>query len=58
MFDIEDNLLLFFTGFSRSASEILKDQHVRSKQNDEEMLQNLHYVKELGYKSFECTKNP
>lgn len=51
MFDLEDNLLLFFTGFSRSASEILKDQHVRSKQNDEEILQNLHYVKELGYKS-------
>lgn len=26
MFDLEDNLLLFFTGFSRSASGILKDQ--------------------------------
>lgn len=51
MFDLEDNLLLFFTGFSRSASGILKDQHVRSQQNDGEMLANLHYVKELGYRS-------
>ncbi len=51
MFDLEDNLLLFFTGFSRSASGILKDQNVKSQQNDVEMLNNLHYVKELGYRS-------
>ena len=51
MFDMEDNLLLFFTGFSRSASGILKDQQVRSQENDAEMLNNLHYVKELGYRS-------
>ena len=51
MFDLEDNLLLFFTGFSRSASGILKDQNVKSQQNDGEMLKNLHYVKVLGYLS-------
>jgi D-glycero-alpha-D-manno-heptose-7-phosphate kinase len=51
MFDLEDNLLLFFTGFSRSASAILADQHVRSAAHDEEMLRNLHYVKELGLRS-------
>lgn len=51
MFNLEDNLLLFFTGFSRSASGILKDQNVKSQQNDVEMLNNLHYVKELGYRS-------
>ena len=51
MFDLEDNLLLFFTGFSRSASNILKDQKVRSEQNDSEMLDNLHFIKDLGYRS-------
>jgi len=51
MFDLEDNLLLFFTGFSRSASAILKDQDKRSKDMDQEMLANLHYVKELGLSS-------
>jgi D-glycero-alpha-D-manno-heptose-7-phosphate kinase len=51
MFDLEDNLLLFFTGYSRSASEILKDQKTRSQQHDEEMLNNLHYVKDLGLRS-------
>ena len=48
LFDLEDNLLLFFTGFSRSAGRILKDQHTRTQASDAEMLQNLHYVKELG----------
>jgi len=51
MFDLEDNLLLFFTGFSRSASAILSDQHLRSQAHDEAMLRNLHYVKELGLRS-------
>jgi D-glycero-alpha-D-manno-heptose-7-phosphate kinase len=53
LFDLEDNLLLFFTGFSRSASNILKDQDNRSKAMDEEMLNNLHYVKDLGLRSKE-----
>jgi D-glycero-alpha-D-manno-heptose-7-phosphate kinase len=54
MFDLEDNLLLFFTGYSRSASGILKDQQDRSQNNDAEMLNNLHYVKDLGYRSKEA----
>lgn len=57
LLDLEDNLLLFFTGFSRSASGILKDQQVRSEKNDEEMLNNLHYVKDLGYRSKESLEN-
>ncbi len=51
LFNLEDNLLLFFTGYSRSASTILKDQDVRSRQNDAAMLENLHYTKELGRQS-------
>ncbi len=51
LFDLEDNLLLFFTGFSRSAGSILKDQNTRTRESDDEMLKNLHYVKELGYRS-------
>jgi len=57
MFDLEDNLLLFFTGFCRSASSILKDQKVRSEKNDQEMLDNLHYVKDLGYRSKEALES-
>lgn len=57
MFDLEDNLLLFFTGFSRSASGILKDQKVKSQQNDADMIANLHYVKDLGFRSKEALEN-
>jgi D-glycero-alpha-D-manno-heptose-7-phosphate kinase len=57
LFDLEDNLLLFFTGFARSASAILKDQDKRSKDMDEEMLNNLHYVKDLGIRSKEALVN-
>jgi len=51
LFDLEDNLLLFFTGIARSASSILKDQNERSLSNNIEMLSNLNYVKEMGIKS-------
>jgi D-glycero-alpha-D-manno-heptose-7-phosphate kinase len=51
LYTLEENLLLFFTGFSRSASAILKDQDLRSKNDDAAMLDNLHFTKELGYKS-------
>ena len=54
LFNLEDNLLLFFTGYSRSASAILKDQNEKSKANDRAMLDNMHFTKELGYKSLEC----
>lgn len=53
-FELEDRLLLFFTGFSRSASTILADQHIRSQKGDKKMLDNLHYVKDLGYRSKVC----
>ncbi len=51
LYSLEDNLLLFFTGFARSASSILKDQDDKSKARDEEMIANLHFVKELGFQT-------
>jgi D-glycero-alpha-D-manno-heptose-7-phosphate kinase len=52
--ELEDNLLLFFTGYSRRAADILQEQDARSKQNDVEMLANLHFIKELGLQSKEA----
>jgi len=51
LYNLEDHLLLFFTGYSRSASNVLKEQDDKSKKNDAAMIDNLHFVKELGYKS-------
>src|SRR3990167_746193 len=51
LYDLEDNLLLFFTGYSRSASGILKEQDSLSQNKDRDMINNLHFVKELGHAS-------
>ena len=48
---LNDNLLLFFTGFSRSANEVLSDQDSKTKSSDLEMLENLHFTKSLGMES-------
>ena len=45
---LENNLLLFFTGKERSASEILSEQDEKSKEDDPEMIENLHRIKEIG----------
>jgi D-glycero-alpha-D-manno-heptose-7-phosphate kinase len=54
LYNLEDNLLLFFTGYSRSASTILKDQDTKSKESDRSMIDNLHFTKDLGYQSKEA----
>jgi D-glycero-alpha-D-manno-heptose-7-phosphate kinase len=46
--DLEERLLLFFTGYSRSAGAVLADQDRRSQAGDEEMLENLEQTKALG----------
>jgi len=51
LFNLEDNLLLFFTGYARSASKILKEQDDKSKQADAAMMENLHFIKDLGKQS-------
>jgi D-glycero-alpha-D-manno-heptose-7-phosphate kinase len=45
---LEDHLVLFFTGYSRSASTLLADQKSKSKAGDDDMIKNLHFVVELG----------
>lgn len=52
LYNLEDNLLLFFTGYSRAASALLKEQDSKTKEQDASMIANLHDVKEMGYRSF------
>lgn len=54
LYNLEDSLLMFFTGYSRSATSILKDQDSRTRSGDADMVQNLHYVKALGLRSREA----
>jgi len=48
MDQLEGNILLFFTGKERSASEILAEQDEKIAQDDREMIENLHQIKEIG----------
>lgn len=57
LFNLEDNLLLFFTGYSRSASAILKEQDDKSKLADAEMTDNLHFIKDLASRSKQALEN-
>ncbi|HZN94322.1 MAG TPA: hypothetical protein VFB81_16525 [Myxococcales bacterium] len=46
--DLEENLLMFFTGYSRSASAVLADQKAKTEKDDKGMLENLQFIRELG----------
>jgi D-glycero-alpha-D-manno-heptose-7-phosphate kinase len=48
IYNLEDSLLLFFTGIMRSASQILRDQDDRSKRRDDAMIAELHFIKQIG----------
>ncbi len=45
---LRDSLMLFFVGKVRSSSGLLEDQRTRSEQGDSEMLESLHFARQLG----------
>lgn len=49
--DLEEHLLMFFTGYSRAADQVLEEQRSKSTAGDSAMIDNLHFVKELGLRS-------
>jgi D-glycero-alpha-D-manno-heptose-7-phosphate kinase len=49
--NLEDSLVMFFTGYSRKAGSILKEQDDKTRKADSDMVQNLHFVKDLGFRS-------
>jgi D-glycero-alpha-D-manno-heptose-7-phosphate kinase len=46
--DLEERLLLFFTGYSRDADAMLEDQRSRTEGGDPGMIDNLHKVARIG----------
>lgn len=63
--DLEDHLLLFFTGYSRDANKVLKEQDNATKaatqspheSSSNEMIENLHFVKDLSFKIGSALEN-
>jgi D-glycero-alpha-D-manno-heptose-7-phosphate kinase len=49
--ELEDHLLIFFTGYSRESERVLLDQKERSEQGDASMLDNLHRIKQIGFET-------
>jgi D-glycero-alpha-D-manno-heptose-7-phosphate kinase len=47
--ELRDSLMMFFVGYTRQATALLHDQQQKSEQGDAEMLEGLHFTKELGY---------
>lgn len=54
---LESNLLLFYTGIRRSASEVLADQDKASEEGEEEALQRLDAIKEIGFEVRHAIEN-
>lgn len=54
---LESNLLLFFTGKERRASDIMAEQDQKTKENQPEMVQNLHQIKEIGWQTRKYLEN-
>ena len=55
--DLEDHLLMFFTGYSRAADKVLEEQRAKSTADDPAMIDNLHYVKKLGLQTQVALEN-
>lgn len=46
--ELEDSLMLFFMGSSRSSSTILREQRESTQRRDERVLESLHVIKDLA----------
>jgi len=46
--ELHNNILLFYTGISRSASNILREQDEKSKQEESTTIETLHEIKKIG----------
>jgi D-glycero-alpha-D-manno-heptose-7-phosphate kinase len=55
--NLTDNLVMYFTGYSRNAASVLTEQDAKTRKGDDDMINNLHYVKELGLRSKESLES-
>lgn len=46
--ELENNIMLFYTGITRYASNILKEQNEKSKKDDSKTVDTLHEIKKIG----------
>lgn len=59
LMELQSNLFLFYLSKSRFASNVLKDQNTKVIENDSQIIERLHKIKEIGFytkKVFEAGK--
>ncbi|RJR07486.1 galactokinase [Candidatus Parcubacteria bacterium] len=55
--DLNRNLLMFYTYTSRNADAILSEQSIGAREDKKNIVDNMHYIKEIGYKILEAVKS-
>lgn len=55
--DLNKNLLMFYTGTSRSADIILSEQSKGVKEEKKNVVESMNYIKEIGYKILEAVES-
>lgn len=54
--ELNKNILIFFTGTTRSADEILREQEKGVKEEKADIVESMHYIKEIGYEILEAVE--
>ena len=57
MDELNRNILIFYTGTSRSADAILSEQSQGAKEEKKDVVESMHTIKELGYKILEAVES-
>ena len=55
--DLNNNLLIFFTGVTREADSILHEQTSAIKEEKKDVIESMHYIKELGLEILEAVES-
>ncbi len=55
--DLNRNMLMFYTGTSRSADEILSEQSKGANEQKKNVVDSMHNIKELGYKILDAVES-
>jgi D-glycero-alpha-D-manno-heptose-7-phosphate kinase len=54
--ELNRNILIFFTGVTRSADDILNEQSTGAKEEKKDVVDNMHFIKDLGYQILESAE--
>ncbi|QXO93530.1 hypothetical protein KSK55_09055 [Methanospirillum purgamenti] len=55
--ELERNVLLYYTGIERSASDILSEQNEKSIKDESDVIDSLHQIKKIGYDTRNAFEN-